>query len=180
MADTLELVDGEVVLANGATGGVGSSFVQLASRRGARVVAVCSSENGDYARSLGAADVVDYAAGDVAEAVRSLHPGGIDAVADMHGGKEEVARLAEQVRAGGRVVSVVGAADDEALSVRKIRAMNVSGRVTTASLDALAAMLAEGVLRNPQIRSFGLDQAQQAFDAVATGHVRGKVVVALT
>jgi hypothetical protein len=33
------------------------------------VVAVCRGENADYARRLGAADVIDYTAGDVVEAV---------------------------------------------------------------------------------------------------------------
>ena len=57
------------MLVNGATGGVGSHFVQIAARRGARVVAVCRGENADYTRRLGAADVIDYTAGDVVEAV---------------------------------------------------------------------------------------------------------------
>ena len=69
----------------GSTGGVGSFFVQLAARRGARVVAVCSDENAEYALGLGSIDVIDYSGGDVAGEVRSRYPDGIDAVADMHG-----------------------------------------------------------------------------------------------
>jgi NADPH2:quinone reductase len=127
MADALGLSEGQTVVAVGATGGVGSYFVQVAARRGARVVAVCSGENADYARGLGAIDVIDHSAGDVVDAVRSRYPDGIDAVADMHGDSERLTRLAERVPSGGRVASVVGAADIEALGARGVEATNVTG-----------------------------------------------------
>jgi len=179
MADALQLSEGHVVIAVGATGGVGSYFVQLATRRGARVVAVCRDENADYARSLGAADVIDYTVGDVAEAVRSRYPDGIDAIADMHGDKEGITKLAEQVRSGGHVASAVGAADAEALSGRGIGATNVMGMVTTASLDAVAAMLDRREIRSPEIRSYSLADVGEALAALGSGHTRGKIVVTL-
>jgi NADPH:quinone reductase len=177
MADALRLSVGQTVVAVGATGGVGSYFVQLAARRGARVVAVCRGENADYARGLGAIDVIDYAAGDVVEALRSRYPDGIDAVADMHGDSERLARLTELVPSGGHVASVVGAADVEALAARGVEATNVMGQVTTASLGALSDMLTAGEIVAPEIRSFSLADAGEALAAVGTGHVRGKVVV---
>lgn len=177
MADALQLAEGHSVVVVGATGGVGSYFVQLAARRGARIVAVCRGENADYARGLGAADVIDYAAGAVADAVRSRYPDGIDAVADMHGDAEQLAGLTEQVRSGGHVASVVGAADIEALGARGIEATNIQGRVTTASLDILSAMLEAGELVAPEIRTYPLLNAGEALAAVGTSHVRGKLVV---
>jgi len=51
--------------------------------------------------------------------------------------------------------------------------------VTTASLDALAAMLERGGIASPDIRSFPLGDAGQALAAVATGHVRGKIIITL-
>jgi NADPH2:quinone reductase len=177
MADALALADGHSVVVVGATGGVGSYFLQLAARRGARVVAVCSGENADYARRLGAADVIDYTAGDVVQAVRSRYPDRLDAVADMYGDREGLAGLAEQVRSGGHVASAVGAADAEALGSRGIEATNVMGLVTTASLETLVRMSDAGEITEPEIRSFPLPDAGEALAAVATGHVRGKVVV---
>jgi NADPH2:quinone reductase len=180
LADALALGEGKMVVAVGATGGVGSYLVQLAARRGARVVAVCRGENAAYARRLGAADVVDYTGGDVAEAVRSAFPEGIDAIADMHGDKEGVARLAEQVRSGGHVASIVGAVDPESLKERGIGATNVSGRVTTRSLEAISGMVESGEIASPEIRSFSLAEAGDALAAVATHHVRGKIVVTVS
>ena len=177
MADALELSQGQTVIAVGATGGVGSYFVQLASRRGARVIAVCRGENADYARGLGAADVIDYAAGDVADAFRSRYRDGIDAVVEMHGDAEQLAKLAEQVPSGGHVASVVGGVDIEALAARGVEGTNVQGRVTTASLDVLSKMLVAGELVAPVIRTYPLADAGDALASVGTGHVRGKIVV---
>jgi NADPH:quinone reductase len=177
MADTLQLSEGQIAVVVGATGGVGSYFVQLATRRGARVVAVCSGQNGEYARGLGAVDVIDYTTEDAAEAVRSRYPSGIDAVADMHGDGEGLARLAEYVRPGGHVSSAVGAADVDALGSREIEATNVSGRVTTASLETLVGMLDRGEIVSPEIRALSLAEADQALSAIASGHTRGKIVV---
>jgi NADPH:quinone reductase len=179
MADTLVLSNGQTVVVIGATGGVGSYFVQLAARRGARVVAVCRGENADYARGLGAADAIDYSAGDVADAVRSRYPDGIDAVADMHGDAEQLAGLTEQVTSGGHVASVAGAVDVDALGARGVEGTNVQGRVTTASLDILVRMLEAGELVAPEIRTYPLADAGEALAAVGTTHVRGKLVVAV-
>jgi NADPH:quinone reductase-like Zn-dependent oxidoreductase len=177
MADASNVSEGRVAVTIGATGGVGSYFVQLAARRGATVVAVCRGENAEYARRLGAAEVVDYSAEDVVEAVRSRYPDGIDAVADLHGDADRVAGLAGQLRPGGHVVSAVGAADVEGLGSRGIQATNVMGRVSTASLEVLAGMLDRGEITSPEIHSFPLGEADQAFAQVGTGHTRGKVVV---
>jgi NADPH2:quinone reductase len=180
MADTLVLSNGQTVVVIGATGGVGSYFVQLAARRGARVVAVCRGENAGYARGLGAADVIDYSAGDVADAVRSRYADGIDAVADMHGDAEQLAKLGEQVPSGGRVASVVGAVDIETLGARGVEGTNVQGRVTTESLEVLSGMIEAGEIVVPEIHTHPLAEAGEALGAVGTGHVRGKIVVTVT
>jgi NADPH:quinone reductase len=176
MIETASVAEGDVVVAIGATGGVGSYFVQLAAKRGARVLAISSVANTDYARTLGAAEAIDYEAGDVVEAVRSLAPEGIDVIAEMHGG-DDTARLAELVRPGGRVVSAVGGADEETLRARGIEAANIMGMVSTASLETLAGMVERGELVSPEIRTFPLAQAAEAFLQLATGHTRGKIVV---
>jgi NADPH:quinone reductase-like Zn-dependent oxidoreductase len=177
MADALSLTEGDLVVAVGATGGVGSFLVQLATRRGARVVAVCSEANAAYARGLGAVDVIDYATDDVAEALADRYPDGVHGVAEMHAGADVLARLAEHVRSGGGVVSATGSADAEALEASGIRAVNVQGRVTRERLEVLAAALERGEIVAPELRSFGLSDASSAFEAIGSGHTRGKLVV---
>ena len=176
MIETASVSDGNVVVVIGATGGVGSYLVQLAAKRGARVLAICSAKNADYARKLGAAEVIDYEAGDVVEAVRSLAPDGVDVIAELHGG-DDTARLAELVRSGGRVVSAVGGADEETLKARGIEAANIMGMVATEPLELLAGMLERGEIVSPEIRTYPLAEAAAAFEQVASGHTRGKIVV---
>jgi NADPH:quinone reductase-like Zn-dependent oxidoreductase len=169
--------DGAVVVALGATGGVGSYLVQLATRRGALVVAVSSGANAEYGRSLGAADVIDYTAGDVVEAIRGRYPDGIQAVAHMGGEEDVLARIADLIPSGGRVASAVGGADPDALSARGIGATNVVTAVTTASLETLASMLDRGEIKAPEIHTYPLADAAAALNEVGSGHVRGKIVV---
>jgi NADPH:quinone reductase len=179
MVDAAAIVDGQTVVVIGATGGVGSYFVQLAARLGARVVAVNSAANAEYARSLGAADVIAYDDADVVEAVRARYPVGIDAVADLHRDQDLVAQLAESVREGGHVVSATGGADVEALAQLGIESVNVMGNVATAPLEALADLLERKEIGSPAIRTFPLSEANEAFALVGSGRVRGKVVVTL-
>ncbi|MGY1744900.1 NADPH:quinone oxidoreductase family protein [Blastococcus sp. SYSU D00695] len=81
-----ELREGQTVLVHGAAGGVGTAAVQLAAARGARVIAVTSSEEkADTARAAGAADVV--LADGFRDRVKELTGGrGVDLVVDPVGG----------------------------------------------------------------------------------------------
>jgi len=76
---------GQTVLVLGASGGVGSTLVQLARLAGARVIGTASTRHHDAVRSLGATPV-DYRDPDVPGRVRELAPDGVDAVFDHVGG----------------------------------------------------------------------------------------------
>jgi NADPH:quinone reductase-like Zn-dependent oxidoreductase len=54
----IALTAGERILITGASGGVGSAAVQLATRRGAEVIAVASGDKADAVRALGASQVI--------------------------------------------------------------------------------------------------------------------------
>ncbi|MEP4649473.1 MAG: alcohol dehydrogenase family protein, partial [Ilumatobacter sp.] len=93
-------VGAERVLITGASGGVGSALVQLASRRGAEVIAVCSAAKSDAVRELGASRVVDRD-GDL---LTELGSNSIDVVADLVAGPQWPGLL-DVLRPGGRYVT---------------------------------------------------------------------------
>ncbi|MCR6483944.1 medium chain dehydrogenase/reductase family protein [Amycolatopsis sp. OK19-0408] len=75
---------GGTILVHGASGGVGTTLVQLARAAGIRVLGTASARNQDVVTALGAT-ALDYR-GDVPAQVRELAPGGVDAVFDHVGG----------------------------------------------------------------------------------------------
>lgn len=90
-------VGAERVLVTGASGGVGLAAVQLAKRRGATVVAVCSDAKAAIVLAQGADEVVDRRA----DLVEALGRGSVDVVVDLVGGPSWP-QLLDVLRTGGR------------------------------------------------------------------------------
>lgn len=99
MLHRADVRDGQQVLVTGASGGVGGALVQLAARRGARVVALTTPAKAERVRALGADVVVDRGREDVADTVLEA-TGGVDVFADVVGG-EGFGRLFGTIRRGG-------------------------------------------------------------------------------
>ena len=94
---------GERVLVTGASGGVGSAAVQLATARGASVTALASSGKHAAVRALGAAEVVDRDC----DLIATFGAAAFDVVIDVVGGSAWPALLGV-LRPGGRY-AVAGA-----------------------------------------------------------------------
>ncbi len=109
--------EGDVVVIGGAAGAVGSACVELASHRGAVVVAcVSDSSKEKIARDCGAEHFVSSRSRHLSDEIQQAVPDGVDVVIDPVGGGffEESLRV---LRYGGRVV-VLGFASGKIPSLR--------------------------------------------------------------
>jgi NADPH:quinone reductase-like Zn-dependent oxidoreductase len=131
---------------------------------------VASPSNHEFVRSLGAAEVIDYTAGPVADRVDPQ----VDVLFDLFGGDGLVdARRA--VRPGGRVVSIADTAP--AGDRDDVTGRYVFVRPSAAGLDALAELVDAGALRVEVAATHPLEEAAAAHRILEEGHVRGKVVL---
>ena len=186
LRDKGHLRAGQNVLVNGASGGVGTFAVQIASALGAEVTGVCSTANVALVRSLGADHVVDYTREDfTASAVR------YDAILDTVG-NHSFADLRRVLAPAGVVVLVGGPATGPWLGplLRPVAAVLVSpftdrkfvpllAELDPADLAALNALVAAGRLTPVVDRRYNWSELPAAVRYVEGGHARGKVVVSV-
>ncbi|MDX3526732.1 NADP-dependent oxidoreductase [Streptomyces sp. ID05-39B] len=165
----LGVAAGETVLMHGASGAVGTLAVQLATARGARVIATAGPSNQDYLTSLGATATV-YGEG-LVERVRELAPDGVDAVFDLAG----KGALEDSITLRGGTERIVTIADFGARQLGVTFSQGIQER-STAHLAALAQDAAAGKLVTT-VTAHPLDQAATAQQVSDAGHVRGKLVL---
>lgn len=175
---------GQQVLVIGASGGVGSFAVQLATAHGAEATAVCGPDAADFVRSLGAVDVIDYTREEITDRPRRY-----DVVLDAAGNRS-VSLLCSVLAPHGTLVRVGGEGGSQwfadagirlemglrsLLGGRKLRGMLAV--VRRADLLTLDAIIDKGELTPVVDRTFPLAEAADAVRHLEHGHPQGKVVV---
>ncbi len=104
MLTRIGLRSGQSIAVTGASGGVGSALIQLARRRGARVVAVAGSSKIAQVLDIGAHAAVARESPSVPVAAVAANGGPFDAVADVVGG-DSFAGWLDALARGGRYVT---------------------------------------------------------------------------
>jgi NADPH:quinone reductase-like Zn-dependent oxidoreductase len=156
LIERARLAPGERVLIHGGAGAVGVFAVQLARRRGATVIAPVSAHNVEFARELGATEVIDYRAVRFEEIARE-----VDVVFDTVGG-ETLDRSWGLLKTGGRLVTI--AASVEGTSDPREREAFFIVRADREQLNEIARLIDSGQLRPVVDRVFPLSEARQAFE----------------
>ncbi|XRQ07069.1 NADP-dependent oxidoreductase [Actinomadura welshii] len=170
--DLLDLPPGSTLLVTGAAGAVGGYAVELAAHRGLRVVASASPADSALVRRLGA-DMFVPRDVHLADAVRTLVPGGVDGALDA-------ALLAsaalDAVRSGGTFVAVNGGPATPA-PLRGISVRNAWVRADARQLAHLADLVDKGRLTPRVAQTLPLSEAAKAHTHLEAGGIRGRLVL---
>jgi NADPH:quinone reductase-like Zn-dependent oxidoreductase len=179
--------DGQKVLVNGASGGIGTFAVQIAKAFGAEVTAVASTRNLDLVRSIGADHVIDYTQEDftrsgqqydfildnvsnhsLSDLRRALTPTGMLVPNGGNFGNRWFA-------SGGRIIRgiVLFRFGSQALG-------NFLVSTTHADLVVLKDLIEAGKVTPVMDRTYPLSETAQAIGHVGEGHARGKVAISVT
>lgn len=171
---------GQMVLINGASGGVGPFAVQIAKALGAEVTGVCSTRNVEMVRSMGADHVIDYAREDftkggprydlildnvashsLSETRRALKPDGLLLPSSGHAS-----------------MGWIIAAAISSMFVKQIGPVFVA-KTNTESLLALGELIEAGKVKPMVDQTYPLSDTGKAFAYLDQGHARGKVVISV-
>jgi NADPH2:quinone reductase len=191
--DRAALAEGETLLIQGGTSGIGVSAIQLAAALGHRVFATAGSDDKCRAcEALGAERGINYRTEEFSDVVKAATGGkGVDVILDMVGGDyvpREIACLADD----GRLVFIAllgGGKSTVSLGQILLRRLTVTGSTLrprpVAFKAAIAAKLRErvwpligsGAIKPVIYKTYPLEQAAQAHALMEAGAHVGKIVL---
>lgn len=171
LVEHINLQAGQKILIHGGAGGIGSYAVQIAKALGAYVATTVSGKDEDFAKSLGADEVIDYQKHDFTNHIKDY-----DAVFDTAGG-DTALKSYPVLKSGGILVSMAAEPDEDLAKSHGITAIHQSTKVTTDKLEALAKMIDSGQLKVAVDKVFPLERAGDAQAQLESGGHRGKIVI---
>jgi len=178
LRDKGQIQPGQKVLINGASGGVGTFAVQIAKSFGAEVIGVCSTQNLDLVRSIGADHVIDYTQEDFTRSGQHY-----DLIFDIAGNRSVSDYMRALLPKGTHVSCAISPV---ALLLGPLVSMFGSKKVIQLShspkakdLAYLNELLEAGKVVPVINRIFPLSKAAEAVRHYEEGHPQGKVVVSV-
>jgi len=188
LRDKGQIQPGQMVLINGASGGVGTFAVQIAKSFGAEVTGVCSTRNVDTIRSIGADHVIDYTQEDFTRSERRY-----DLLLDIAGNRSwsDYRRVLDEKAT---LVVVGGPKGNRWIGplsqAVKLRLSSLAGsrrvvapflaKIKKEDLVVLQELLEAGTVTPVIDRQYELSEVPEALRYLGEGHARGKVVITTT
>lgn len=199
LKDRAQLQPGETLLVLGAAGGVGAAAVELGKAKGARVVAAASTNDKvEFALELGADNGLIYPSGPMDKAAQKALSGefklstgrdGADVVFDGVGGDyAEPALRAMDWNGRYLVVGFPAGIPSLPLNLTLLKSVSVVGvfwgaavardpKAHAANMAELMQLYAEGKIKPRVSRTFPLERAHEAIQALSDRTAVGKIVV---
>ncbi len=170
--------EGDVVLVNGASGGVGSLAAQLCVIRGARVVGVASGSNAAAVSALGA-EPIERGPG-MLERLRAALPDGATVALDTFGNDDFLDAAIELVPDRQRIATIEAFERGAELGILRLGGgpgADPGSAVRNAARQPLLDLAGEGRLTVRVGPSFPFADVRDALELVWGGHPGGKVVL---
>jgi putative PIG3 family NAD(P)H quinone oxidoreductase len=185
---------GETALFHGGSSGIGTTAIQLAAARGARVFATAGSEEKCRAcEALGASHAINYRTTDFVEATRALtERRGVDLILDIMGGSYTPRNLSA-LAVDGRLVQIGLMSGETVASVdlRRVlggrlcitgstlrpRTVEEKGQIAQALLEQVWPLITRGAVRPVVYRTFPLQDAAAAHALMESSEHIGKIVL---
>ncbi len=191
--DRARLKVGETLLVHGGSSGIGTTAIQLAAKRGSRVITTAgSAEKCRVCEQLGAGRAVNYKEEDFVEAVKEFTGGrGADVVLDMIGGNY-ISRNIKAMATDGRHVSIafLGGSTAEVnfmpmmlkrltLTGATLRPQSVErkGEIARALKEHVWPLIASGEIKPVIHATFPLAEAVEAHRLMESSRHIGKIVL---
>ena len=169
-----QLKEGESVLINGSSGGVGHFAVQIAKDCGAKITAVCSSKNIDFVKSLGADQVIAYDMENIHQ-----HNTKYNLVIDIHGNLSHL----DFKRMGQRGVMVGFTTMSHMIlqllkgAFSKFPLTQFTAEVKAKDLEVLASLIQSGKIKVHIDKTYPYNQIPEAIGYIEAMHTKGKVAM---
>ena len=191
--DRGRLRSGETALFHGGSSGIGTTAIQLASARGARVLATAGSDRKCRAcEQLGAERAINYHTEDFVDVVKQLTSGrGVELILDIVGG-DYIPRDLASLAVDGRLV-VIGfmGGDTATIDFRRVlgrrltitgstlrpRSVEEKGQIAAALRREVWPLLESGKVRPVIYRTFPLGDAAAAHRLLESSEHVGKIVL---
>ena len=162
---------GDKVLIHAGSGGVGTLAIQIAKYFGAEVTTTTSSKNKDLVKSLGADLVIDYTTQSFENELSNY-----DLVIDAIGG-DTLTKSFKVLKKGGRLVSIKGQDTENLAKEYGVNFewffMSPDGEMLT----EIASLISQGTIKTVIDSTYSMKQAPEAFELLATGRAKGKIVI---
>ena len=175
-----QILPGQKVLINGASGGVGTFAVQIAKSFGAEVTAVCSTGKMEMVHSLGADHVIDYTKEDFTK-----HGQLYDRIVGANG-YHSLSDYKRVLSPKGTYVMTGGSGAQMAQAIFLGSLISITGGKKMGSLEAIPnqedlvfikALLEAGKVVPVIDRRYALREVPEAIRYLEEGHANGKVVI---
>ncbi len=173
----LKLKAGQKALVYGATGAIGSSYVQFLRNEGVYITAVCSSENAELIRSLGADKVIDYKREDFTKD-NERYDFVFDAI-----GKSSFVKCKRLLKKKGIYTSSNGLINILWVFITPLfggkKVVFSPPKSITEGLNFIKSLIEKGSFKPVIDRKYPLDKITEAYKYVATGQKIGNVIITM-